>query len=423
MESRLHVQPKRISTFIKIAFGFIDQGCFSIANYAASIYLARLVTPDDYGVYSISFSALLFISLAQSVFFGEPISVFGAREYRDNLKNYLNSMYWSQVLLSGIISIVILLVLVFLPPSTLKKSLILMMVSLPFIFSFWFLRRAYYIQTQANLAAISSVVYAALLFLALLGIGSLNKLNSATIYLAMGGASFLASIFSFSKLSINFRGLQSILIKDSPVLKYLGESFSYGKWLLIGLISSWVAVNAYPIVISQLIGTEQAGAYRAIQNIFLPMQQTIAAITLLSIPWLSKQAEKGARRLKKLIYSLAMGALALSSLYGILAWIFKEPLLDFLYNNKFYASFDILIPAFAFQMTALALATVLSYYLRIFDKQKKVMWSKILSAVFFILFGIYLIFSLGIAGIIITLIVSAIIESLFLIIAIAQDSP
>ena len=96
-----------------------------------------------------------------------------------------------------------------------------MTVSLPFIFSFWFLRRAYYIQTQANLAAISSIVYAALLFLALLWIGSSNKLNSATIYLAMGGASFLASIFSFSKLGINFRGLHSTLFKDGLVLKYL----------------------------------------------------------------------------------------------------------------------------------------------------------------------------------------------------------
>lgn len=423
MESHLNVQPKRLSTIIKIAFGFIDQGCFSVVNYAASIYLARLVTPDNYGVYSISFSALLFISLAQSVFFGEPISVFGAREYRDNLKNYLNSMYWSQVLLSGIISIAILLVLVFLPQSNLKKSFIFMMASLPFIFSFWFLRRAFYIKPQANLAAISSMIYAVVLLLALLGLGALNKLDSATIFLAMGAASIPASIFSSLKLGINFRTFQSMLVKDSPVLKYLGEGFSYGKWLLIGVISSWVAVNAYPIVIGQLIGTEQAGAYRAIQNIFLPMQQTIAAITLLSIPWLSKQAEKGAYHLKKLIYFLALGALAISSLYGILSWVFKEPLLNFLYSNEFYTSYDVLIPAFGFQMTALAFATVLSYYLRIFDRQKKIMWSKILSAAFFIIFGIYLIYSIGMAGIIITLIISAIIETIFLTFAIAQDRP
>jgi len=56
----------------------VDQGVISVANFAATIILARAVSPTDLGVYGVGFTALRLVRAVQEGLTIQPVNTFGA---------------------------------------------------------------------------------------------------------------------------------------------------------------------------------------------------------------------------------------------------------------------------------------------------------------------------------------------------------
>ena len=66
----------------------VDQGAISIANFAATIILARAITPTDLGVYGVGFTALRLVRSVQEGLTIQPINAYGAGMDAENFRRY-----------------------------------------------------------------------------------------------------------------------------------------------------------------------------------------------------------------------------------------------------------------------------------------------------------------------------------------------
>src|SRR5690348_2243243 len=66
----------------------LDQGMFSFANFIMNVFLARALSPSEYGVFAVGQSLFLFIVGFQNALIIEPMSVLGAHKYATRQNSY-----------------------------------------------------------------------------------------------------------------------------------------------------------------------------------------------------------------------------------------------------------------------------------------------------------------------------------------------
>src|SRR5947199_4322297 len=86
------IRQKLIPWAMKGGLALLDQGVFAGSNFVMSILLARWLSPEQYGMYAVAFSMLLFLLNFHQGLMLEPMLVFGSAVYRDSLRGYLKAL-------------------------------------------------------------------------------------------------------------------------------------------------------------------------------------------------------------------------------------------------------------------------------------------------------------------------------------------
>src|SRR5690606_1122278 len=73
----------------------LDQGLFAGSNFVVNVLLARWLTPEAYGAYTVAFTFFLLLGTFHGGLLIEPMLVFGSGRFEARLRRYL------RVLLSG----------------------------------------------------------------------------------------------------------------------------------------------------------------------------------------------------------------------------------------------------------------------------------------------------------------------------------
>jgi O-antigen/teichoic acid export membrane protein len=398
----------------KGGLGILDQGLYSGANFILSVLLARWLSPEMYGGFSAAYSMFLLISTAQVALLAEPMSIFGAHKYRQNIVSYLNYLLRIQWVGSLFAAAFLFLIALLSVNNVLRNALISMAVALPFILFYWYLRRAFYIETQSGKAAVASLAYSSSLILVIFLLRSVNYINSVTAYAAIALSSVVASILTLKPLCVQFfgKGADEANLNSEAVGI---ELWNFGKWILSAFVAGWFASMSYPFLITILLNAQSAGVFRAVQNLFLPFQQILAAITLLVLPWLARQkASHGEMRLFTVTQVVAWitGIIAVMYCLGIV--IFRREIMMILYANEFYSSFDSLVIYLAICTLLGSVHLILGLGLRVVEQLNPILWSKGSGAIFAILIGIPMIREFRMSGVLFSLFGSAVIEAFIL---------
>src|SRR5437667_7608851 len=69
----------------------LDQGFMSGSNFAVGLFFARILTPADYGSFSIVFSVFLLLAALHNALVLEPLSVVGPKRYAGVAASYLRT--------------------------------------------------------------------------------------------------------------------------------------------------------------------------------------------------------------------------------------------------------------------------------------------------------------------------------------------
>jgi len=374
-------------------FGVIDQGLFSTSNFLINVFFGRWLSESDYGLYAILYTVFLFLSTLQSSLIFEPMAVFGPGDFLHKGKSYFNSLITIQFGLTILLSGIIFTGALFFGPA-IRQLMIGLAVSLSFILLYWFLRQACYVEMRPRIAALTSALYA------LINIGGLffaqrfSMIHNASPFYIMCLSSIFASFAAMILL-----GFRVSLRLDETVWVVIAKHWNYGKWLLASTIPNSVSTFMYIPMIGVLVGLPYSAAFKAIQNLILPVQQIFAILTLIFLPRLSRSYYSGDHSsvTKNSILFLGVNFAVLIPFLALLLPL-SSSILNFMYQNSFYDSYDYLLPMWGICLALGVIIQTIANLLRISEATKPILFAKMGSAFVIIFVGYFAIRSLNFDG-------------------------
>ena len=357
--------------FLKGGIAVLDQGIFSGSNFVFNILLARWLDPAAYGAFSVLFAIYLFLSGFHNALIMEPMTVLGPALYLDRLRDFVANQFKLHFFITGMMSILVILVGAFLAliqkSDLLGLSLVGMGLFLPFMLLIWLARRIFYVLQIPAGALLGSIVYAILLIAWSITLNATDTDVSLSMWFGvMGLAALFGSMVAFwfggvkvlaSSISVDWRTIMRVQAK-------------FGRWLVVATVLYSIGSQLQVFFIAGLLTLEAAGAWRALQNFSLPMVQAITAISTLALPSLS--AEFGRKNLhglrnKGLGVTVFLSFIAI--VYELILMLWAAPLESLIYGGK-YEAYVWFIPIIGMIPIVVALESGFSIMVRAFQKPK-----------------------------------------------------
>src|SRR5690606_41574113 len=70
----------------------LDQGLFALANFGVNVLLARWLTPEGYGAFTVAYFIFLLVGAVYGGLFTEPMLGYGAGPVRERVPSYLRAL-------------------------------------------------------------------------------------------------------------------------------------------------------------------------------------------------------------------------------------------------------------------------------------------------------------------------------------------
>jgi O-antigen/teichoic acid export membrane protein len=382
---------------LPVALSVLDQGLVSGAHFGLNVLLARWVSPAEYGIFAVSFSLFLFLSGFHIALILEPMNVLGASRPAAEQGRYLGSLVQLHVLLTILLSLVLMAGVLALRGghATLARSLAALAAALPFILLQWLLRQACYLQTRPDLAVRGSLIYVSTLAAALgalaLGRTSISPVTAA--FPALAVASLAASAGLWRPLGV------TLSTRTVPSVELLTSHWSYGRWIVAAGLAHNAGNALYLPLVAALLGLASSGTLKAVQNLALPLQQLLTALTLLTLPWAARRAaSRGEADSHRIAGRLLLAYVAMALCYGALLIGLGTRLLRLLYGPGPYAALGWSVFLVALSGVVAASANALGVALRAMGRPQVILWSKLAAAFCLLAAGIALVKTQGLYG-------------------------
>ena len=361
--------------FFKGGTAILDQGIFSSANFILNLLLARWLDASSYGAFAVAFAVYLFFTGFHNAMILEPISVLGPANYREDLQGYLYSQYRVHFLLTIPLGLLMCLagwLVSNFSNRGLGGTLVSIGFVLPFLLLIWLSRRISYLLGRPGDALLASAVYMASLLTGMFAFHRAGYENLPVWYLLMGLASLLGALTS---QRFGFPRVKFFAFGD-----LLREQWRFGRWVVLATLFYFLGSQVQIFVIASILGFDSAGAFRAVQNLTLPVLQVFAAISTLVFPSIAAQfgqAGYDSMRRRALQVTVVLAVVALT--YEMVLLLSKEWIDLVLYDGK-YSAYVLLIPIMGIAPLLNAFVSGLSLLLRALQKPVFYVIDKILAA-------------------------------------------
>jgi O-antigen/teichoic acid export membrane protein len=241
-----------------IPWTLVDQCIVSLGNFAVNLLLARLLTPADYGVYSLLFLAMLGLQTVTSSLVFYPLSVHGTVL----AANERAALFGSGLVLLGALSVPLAFLLAAMLWMVSQLTLILPAVAW---LVFWqvqeLLRRV--LLTEMRHAAATPGDAMSYLGQAV-GIAVLAKaggLTLASALVVMAVTSALAALVQATQASVHANA--------GGLLAATRQCWTTGRFSLASNLLSSLRIQVFPWVLTALGGTALAAHFQAAQNLVM----------------------------------------------------------------------------------------------------------------------------------------------------------
>lgn len=382
-----------------------DQGVFAVANFTVSILLARWLSSEDYGAFTVVYTTLLFVAVIHSAFLIEPMLVFGPGRFDKRLVAYLGWVVKGHAGFSGfILAVGAIAAATFWLSGDYKmaRSLAVLAVAAPLILFGWLTRRAAYARLIPDIAFRGALLYFAVLLAGVAVARYLGLLDGDTGIGLMAVAGLAMAVYLMRALAIDWRGpTDGDLAQDAR-----RAHLEYGRWSLGSSLLSWFPANIYFLLLPVAGGLSDTAALRALMNLILPVQHVLTALSFLLLPALARA--RGDDRFAAVLRRALIGFVALAVLYAALVIPLRGPIVDLLYGGR-YAEHAHLVWWLAAIPVAGALVDVLGAALRALERPKLVFAAYVATAAIAALLGLPLMFEYGVLGAVIALLATSLV--------------
>lgn len=334
------------------AWSVADQGLFAGSNFLVSVLLARWLSPEAYGAYTVAFTAFLFVSALHQGALNEPMLVFGSGRFRDRLPEYLSQV----VRWHGGLSLVAFAVLAagggavwaWGGPVALWSGLLAVSVAQAGVLLTWLARSTTYITFEPWRAAEAGAVYAVLMvggLWALSASGLLSPSNGYDVALSfgvMGAAGLSAGVWLLRRGRVSPVAFVGADIRREA----RGAHRTYGPWAVAGGGLEWAAGYLPVLWLGAAGGLAETGGLRALHNMGQPLIHVFQVMGTLMVPVFVRALAAGRGR-QTLVVAVSVAAMLAVVFAGALL-VAGAPMMHMLYDGKF--------DAYAGQLWAVCLA-------------------------------------------------------------------
>ena len=367
----------------------LDQGLISGSNFLVSILLARWLVTESYGAYAVAFGIFVLLTLVYSALILEPMSVYGGSAYRNCLRGYVRSLLKMHAVVSlafaALVSLGAVLVSYSGRDAGLAGALFGVALASPCVLLLWVLRRALYLKMHSGRAAMGAMFYFVLMVAGLWVFNRESLLTPFNALLLMGGAALVASMLLLAFVRVD---LARDEVKAPNLAEACEKHWTYGRWALASSFVAWIPAYIFLPLLTAFAGMAQSGELKALTNFVAPLDQTLAALSLLFLPHAARvRAEQSHQDVRALTRNLLALSIAGSAAYWLIVINLKGPIFSLLYSGK-YGDVAYLLPAVALGSILWSAAYGPAIALRAMESPKSVFTAYLVTSIVCILVGV-----------------------------------
>lgn len=371
----------------------LDQGLFSISNFALNIFLIRWLETADFGAFAVAYSLFALLATLHAGFLTEPLLVFGPGRYAKKRSHYLGTVTNGHWLFGVGFSAVLVAVAIagFLFSHPAAAGLLGLAAAAPFILYRQLGRTATYMILNPRLAAFAAAVYMGLTLSGVFILQQTGWLSSAMAFLLMGLASLISALWLFRRLRPT-----RVSIRGNPLTRdVLGDHWRYGRWAAATGILLWVPGQIFYFALSVSIDLDATAELRAAMTLIMPASAALSAIGILLVPTLVRLRSRADFR-RTVIAGMAVLTF-LATVYWLILGNFGQPILLWLYGER-YIEIGPLMWIFGLVPVFTGSVTVLGPALRALERPDLVFRAHALSSVATVTIGFALMTIYGLQG-------------------------
>ena len=391
-------------------FSLADQAVFSGSMLLVNILLARWTSPEEFGTFAVLYAVFLIFAGFHNALIVEPMSVFGARKQAAARQVYFRHVYLIHAAVVLVLAIVAGLAVVILGGESIRAAKWALPIAIPLAMTFWLARRACYVESRPGRALGMSILYAMLTVLGLFWLSYTESLSTFSAFMVFGLAGFIVSLPAASKALV-----QRIPQSPTTIASSIKQHLSYGRWSLAESIAFALGMSILPLAIAFFMSIGDAGKFRAVQILFLPLAHLLTGLGLMLLPTMSRHRvsvpfEEYASR-ARIMLAVFVG---LSIAYVVPILMFGGNLLTLIFRDPEYLELVSLLPYLGLSAIAGAAAAAMMIVLRSSERPDLVFLSTAAGSVVMLSLGIAMIAAFGAGGIAAALILSSFVTAILL---------
>jgi O-antigen/teichoic acid export membrane protein len=399
-----------VSKAMPLAYSLADQAFSVGGTFLINVMLARTQSKEEYGMFALSYSIYTLLSGLHNAAILEPCTVYGSGRYRKRMQEYISLMAQSNALVAVILTACLLSACVILnvfAPHLDSRALLGLALTVGVLLSSSFLRRVFYVQGRAELAAKVSFVFFVSVVSGVLLTTHFHLLNSFSVFLILALGWIAGGAGCATKLSISKP--QNKFLQTEP--RYWQEHWKYSKWVLATAFVFQLTTQGYYWLVAGLLSVKDVAQLKAIYILVTPVDQLFIAVNYLVLPALAAHFSAGRMgEYFSLWRRVGLGTVCATGLFAAGVRMAGRSVIDVLYAGKFDGVVPLLF-LLALLPLLMGIGNTMNDALKAAEMPRVVFYAYFASGTATLLLGIPLVRLLGLKGAVYGMLVSAAIYS------------
>jgi len=374
-----------------------DQALTVGAMFLVNLVLARTETREEYGLFALSYSVLVFFMGLHNAAILEPFTVYGSGRYRSRLGEYFQLMCWSNAALGLLLTAALLglcVALHWIAPHRLPPAMVGLGLTISVLLSGALLRRVFYLQRKAGLAAAASLIFFLTVGCGLWLTARAHVLGTLSVFLVLAAGWLAAGLTLAGKLPLGKN--RPTFLEYEP--DYWREHWKYARWVLVTAFVFQLTTQGYYWLVAGLLSVKDVAELKAITLVVAPADQIFIALNYLVLPLLS--AHYAARKIGLLLSAwkwYAATIIAVTGSFFLFIRVSGRPLIHLLYGGR-YDDMAPLLSLLVLVPVVMGVGHTMNAALKAAESPKLVFWAYVASGAATFVAGVPLVARFGLPG-------------------------
>jgi O-antigen/teichoic acid export membrane protein len=260
---------------LRIFWMIADQGVFAVSNFIMNILFARWLPVADYGMFAVSFSAYLFLTLIHWGAFLEPLLVLSAQIKPDERRSYIKTLGLAHVLMvmiATVISLAGFAIALICRNGDVGWAIIGTGVSGSLMLTLLTARRLCLVFVSPRMSAAIGLIY----FAGVLATGSILAkfdLSWFSLWEILGSWACICACMIFALLRRHTRG-----DAPYPLSKLFAFQRRYAPGAIVAALCEWACFDGIYVMLTGMVGLTAVAESKAVFNLANPLTHINAAM-------------------------------------------------------------------------------------------------------------------------------------------------